>query len=381
MNRKPKNNICFFDRFIKYKRVMDIIAQPECITIRQKNELERWFGVYGFRESIEWFKQLAIWIQLGVYDFVERRETLEQLGTQKLTREIAIIKYGEENGIKRYNSWQEKSRKNRKNTVDYWLSRDINLTEMEAYKKVIEYQKDLANRKKIKYRKIGKSHRVDSPWCTEYWTVRGISLDEAKIAISKLQTHNVEYFIKKYGSDGEKHYKSMNNKRKTTWNSKSFTEKQIHGAKTLPKTYNKNGQETKAIKLFLSANNISHEYCKFGAPKEQFFQWIPNYGYRRYDLAVFEDLDHTILKLIMEFHGPGHINFSDYKPSMRNQLIAVNGTILPHLGTYGDAFENDTIKKNHILKKFPWVKYVVMWTSDLNNKKAEINELSKSRKN
>ena len=77
----------------------------------------------------------------------------------------------------------------------------------------------------------------------------------------------------------------------------------------------------------------------------------------------------------MEYHGPGHINFSDYSPEMKNAIITVNGTKLPHLGTYGNSYENDMIKRNHILKKYPHCKYYVFWNENLKEKEFKVYDL------
>jgi hypothetical protein len=128
-----------------------------------------------------------------------------------------------------------------------------------------------------------------------------------------------------------------------------------------------------AVNLFIKQNKIDPEKCMFGSPDSQFYQWIPDVGFRRYDLAVFSDASKTELKIIMEFHGPGHINFSDYSPAMKNQtIISKSGKELPHLGTYGKSYTNDYIKRKHILEKYNSVQYCVYWVEDLKNKNLRI---------
>ena len=171
---------------------------------------------------------------------------------------------------------------------------------------------------------------------------------------------------------GEQKFLDSKNRRKKTWESKDLID---HGRRAVPKTYNPAGQEMQAIYGFLDANNIPQINCKFGSPKEQFWQYIPTVGYRRYDLAVFSDATQQQLKYIMEFHGPGHINFSDFAPELEHEQITVNGKKLAYLGTYGQSYHNDFHKKHHIVDNFPEVVYIVMWVDDLKNRRFKINEL------
>ena len=163
------------------------------------------------------------------------------------------------------------------------------------------------------------------------------------------------------------------NKRKETWETKDKVE---HARKATPKTFNPAGQEMQAVLGFISANNIPIENCSFGPPNQQFWQHIPNLGFRRYDLAVFTNSSKTVLKYIVEYHGPGHINFSDYHPALENELVTIDGKQLAHFGTYGNVYKNDFAKRQHILENFPDVRYIVIWPIDLKLKRFNINELS-----
>lgn len=133
-----------------------------------------------------------------------------------------------------------------------------------------------------------------------------------------------------------------------------------------------------AINGFITTNNISVLNCRFGPPSEQFWQHIPEVGYRRYDLAVFEDSTCTKLKYIFEFHGPGHINFSDYRPELEHEMITIDGKKLAFLGTYGSSYKNDLTKREHILNNYPDVKYIVMWADDLKFRRFTIEQLLNS---
>jgi len=83
--------------------------------------------------------------------------------------------------------------------------------------------------------------------------------------------------------------------------------------------------------------------------------------------------------IIVEFHGIGHINFSEYKEEMKDKIININGRQLIHLGTYGKVFDNDMIKRNYILTKYPWVEYYIIWTEDLINENFKKNALRRSQ--
>lgn len=50
----------------------------------------------------------------------------------------------------------------------------------------------------------------------------------------------------------------------------------------------------------------------------------------------------------------------------------INGKSLPWLGTYGQSYYNDLIKRQHILDNFSEVKYFVFWNRDLTAKDFRI---------
>lgn len=126
----------------------------------------------------------------------------------------------------------------------------------------------------------------------------------------------------------------------------------------------------------ININNIDPDTCLFGAAYNQFTVYIEDVGVRRYDLAVYSDTSKTELKYIVEFHGFGHINFSDYNETMKDVVYNVDGKTFHFFKkTYGEIYYNDMVKKNYIELTYPNVKYIVIWHEDYKNKRLLINEL------
>lgn len=370
---RPKDKSDFVLRLHRQKSFRETIQSP--IRDLQQIGLYRWFEQYDFRKSRDWFKQLAIWINIGASDFIGRRKQLEELGSQKLNLETSIIKYGKEDGELRYNRWIDQTNARRKNKERFWL--DQGFSRDEANQRISDYQTGLAHRGvAAKISKTG-STRHFSPWCKEYWELKGLDDTSAMAAVSRIQTRDMSFFIEKYGELGEKIFSEAKDKRRLTWSNKTEEEIKEHALKAVPHSFNKDGQEMQAIRLFLQENQIPESFCRFGSPTDQFFQWIPGFGYRRYDLAVYKNETRSELDIIFEYHGPGHINFSDYCPDIQDCLITLDGKKLPFLGTYGASFHNDQAKRNHILKTYPGVRYIVMWSDDLKHKRGKIVQLSK----
>jgi hypothetical protein len=255
-------------------------------------------------------------------------------------------------------------------STQYWLDRGYSIEE--TTKKISEIQTERSKKSPLK-----KGVKKFSIRCVEYWVERGYDPDTAAQIISKLQRRDLDFYVAKFGDDGEAKFNEAKIKRKETWKTKNKLE---HAILATPKTFNPAGQEMQAINGFLTANDIPVENCSYGPPNQQFWQYIPNVGFRRYDLAVFADSSKTVLKYIVEYHGPGHVNFSDYHPALENETMTLDGKILKHLGTYGASYKNDFAKRQHILENFPGVEYFVIWPNDLKLKRFKIDELSKSRK-
>jgi len=355
------------DFFIKSKPVIEILGPNYELSDDHKKELINFFDEFTDRDrSFIWRKNIAIWIKYNQTEWIRRRK--EMSNTTSNSKDFFILKYGEEQGIILYNQFADEKKKMLPSTIQYWASKGYN--ESDVLKKIADHQSSSGKKRK--------GDLTGSVRCIQYWIKNGFTEEEACDKISSLQKRDLDFFISKYGeAEGLRKYEHSKSKRKDTWETK---DKKEHGKKTAPKYYNKNGHEMKSIYGFLEANNINPTRCMFGPPKNQFTQLIPGIGYRRYDLAVFKDYNKTELEIILEYHGPGHINFSDYCPLLENELITINGKQILHLGTYGDSYKNDLVKKQFIQENYPDTKYIVMWFDDLKNERFKINELLHRRK-
>lgn len=351
--------------FLGPKVVKELLGDNFIVTDNIKSMLTEFFEYFPDKDrSAVWRKNIAIWLLYGLDNWIQRRLKLNNVTSNSL--EFFELMYGNE-GKKKYLDFKATVSCRMPSTLEYW--KGLGFSETDAKIKVQESQQ--AKAKKAAKKLSGTSEfTVRSK---DFWIKHGYSDEEASEKIKMLQRRDEAFYIERYGiTKGIKRFNESKEKRKNTWKSK---DKRKHALSTRPGSYNPHGQEIQAIRGFLSANNISESYCKFGSPKDQFYQWIPSVGYRRYDLAVFDDVEHTKLKYILEYHGPGHIRFSEFSEELRNEPISVGGKKLLHLGTYGAAFDNDTAKRNHIMTHYPGVLYLVMWTDDLTNKRFKINEL------
>lgn len=359
-----RNNIDFF---IKSKPFVEILGSAFKLTTDQEVELHDFFTEFPDRDrSFIWRKNIAVWLKYNQSDWIRRRK--EMAKTSANSKEFFILKYGNEHGTTLYNQFATEKKNLLPSTLQHWKSKGY--SESDALKKVEEHQSAAGKKRK--------GNLEGSIRCIKYWINMGFTKKEAYDKVSSLQKRDLDFFIGKYGEpEGFRRYEQSKSKRKETWVTK---DKKEHGKKTSPKYYNKNGQEMKSIYGFLEANNINPTRCMFGPPRNQFTQMIPDIGYRRYDLAVFKDETKTKLEIILEYHGPGHINFSDYHYSLENEPITINGKQLLYLGTYGASYKNDLEKKKFIQKNYPDTKYIVMWYDDLKNKRFNIDELLHKRK-
>ena len=242
--------------------------------------------------------------------------------------------YGVTIGEERWNSNLTKIRDCFPSREIYWSNNGYSAEE--AKLKVKEHQINASLKSQ------NRNHKKFSIRCKEYWIEKGYTEESAVEMVSNCQRRGISFYVEKYGDViGIKKYNASCKKRIRTWENKPYEERKNHYLKTIPTSFNESGQEMQAIKLILLQNDISANRCMFGPPSSQFYQWIPEHGFRRYDLAIFEDSTKTVLQYIIEYHGPGHINFSDYTSSMDNKIIEVDGRPLPHLGTCGHSYRND----------------------------------------
>ena len=166
--------------------------------------------------------------------------------------------------------------------IEYYLKKGF--SKSESHKLLVQYQSKLGKKQKKGTMEYYKT-RI---WRPEYWIEKGYQELEAIDIIKKMNTRDVEYYVNKYGYEkGLLKYNKLNEKKKETWKNKTTDELVNHARKTAPKSYNESGQEMKVIQDFIKANNLHNYYSRYGSPKDQYWQYIPGIGYRRYDLAVF----------------------------------------------------------------------------------------------
>lgn len=358
-----KRHKCGMD-FLKAKQATDIIGKNPTLTVEQHAELDALFNEVVLKEP--WHgtmlqQNVAKWIKYGQSNWIELYHKSKKVApNSKAWFDVMYGVYADELYETRCNNLAEKL----PSSLIYWTNLGYN--DEEAIVKRSEHQKFAL--------KDVVTTRENSVRCIEYWLKTGLSPEEAQLKVKKMQGRDADYFIELYGVvPGMIRYDEMCQKRKTTWESK---DKKAHGKKTAPKgNWNPTGQEMTFITKFLLKNNISMTLCKFGKPSDQFHQYIEGVGQRRYDLAVFEDESHTKLKLVLEYHGPIHVNFSDYDPALKDEIITINNKKVPRFGTYGKVVTNDMAKKEHIKCQFPNAHYIVVWHKDLINERFDLDEL------
>ena len=360
-------------KFIRYPGIDAIIKDVE-VTDVIKNDVDLFFQDRYWKKHRKLSVMIANWIKLGIGDWENRYLKLLEIGISSNTAAAYLLRYGDDVGKELHHQTSLKKIKHFKNRQSYWITQGFD--ENEAKIKVSEVQRQL-NQKAVLAQKNDSSWKMKHPGFKEYWIKNGMTELAASGMISMLQKRDQSYFVAKYGEeDGLFRFSESKKRRRTTWESK---DKVVHAISTTPTSFNISGQEMLAIKSFILANNINERHCKFGSPRDQFWQVIKDTGYRRYDLAVFEDESHQKLKLVFEYHGPGHINFSDFSEIIRHNKITINDRELMHLGTYGEAYDNDQAKRQHIVNNYPDVLYIVMWTDDLIKRRFLIDELQQRR--
>jgi hypothetical protein len=360
MRGRHKSTKSYSERFLESKHVITILGENYGIDTSQEYELQQWFAEYDFRKSMDWFKQVARWIKWNQSDWVSLRKQIEANGPQKNNLKNYILRYGPIQGAIEFKMTLDKKPK-----LTTWFQEQAVIQDISEH----TVRSNSAKATVTKRREEGNLLNSD------VWRSQGFTEKEIKDKLSKASTRDLSFFQEKYGEqEGLAFFSNIKQKRKDTWGIK---DKHQHALVTIPKSFNPTGLEMQALNLFIDTNNLQNYRLQLGAPADQFFQWIPNIGYRRYDLAVW---DNDQLRYIVEFHGLFHINFSDFSEEMRGQAMLSNGKELTFAPTYGHTYDNDQAKRNHILTKFPEAKYIVIWPDDLKKKRLHINELLTARK-
>lgn len=347
-------------QFLATKVVKEIYNSAP--TEMQTQEINDFFSEHQYVKERDNFKRYAHWLQQGKTNWAELNSRLKQY--QRRSIEYYQILYGTDPGKERFDLFRSRAYSTFTNTVSYWLKEGKTL---EDAKQLVSDIQASRNAKKTE-------HRTSSVRCIEYWVARGYSEAEAVNCVSRAQSRDKSFFIKKYGNtEGENRYFKSVESRKSAWQSK---DKVSHAFKTTPKAFNVAGQEMQAVSMFIEQNELHRYKLLYGSPAAQYTVNIPDHGVRRYDLAVF---DQGILKIIFEFHGIGHVNFSEYDPLNKDNKMSFKGVQLSHLGFYGKTCYNDYIKKSYIEQTFPDVIYCVAWTHNLTIKDLKIDSIKCKR--
>lgn len=207
--------------------------------------------------------------------------------------------------------------------------------------------------------KFGTKEWNQSRWrLIDYWEKRGFSVEDAQNIISTLHRRDVTYFVNKYGfKRGLEIFDKSKLKRRETWKNKSREEIIAHAKKTCPRS-GLSKTEILAIERFIKQNNLQKYSLKFGNPREQFWQQIPNHGFRRYDFAAFDDDNN--LKIVFEYHGLFHTK----EKCKDDEICYFLGNTKTNI-KINETYLNDNIKFKHINDNFPDVIYCVAWKEDL----------------
>lgn len=371
MSQNPKKTRkTMLEKFIDSKYNKELVKQNIFVDDVLANKIEHFFAQYDDYDRYgRWKRIVSRWIENDVLDdWVARRQKIDNIPKGKETSlEWYCLVYGDVNGVTKFNKRVEQLKTSLPNNIEYYLNNGSARTIEEAVEMISEFQSRASKQNK----------NPVSQYCVDYWVnYKGYSEEQAKKTISEMQTRDRDFYIKKYGKlGGIERFVNISIKKRETWKRKTKDELIDHAMKTRNRSP-KYGLEHKALTAFIFANNIDIGSCLFGAPYDQFTVNIEGVGVRRYDLAIYNDNTKTDLKYIVEFHGFGHINFSDYDDTMKDEIFNIDGKILSFFQkTYGEIYYNDLVKRNFIEDNYPNVKYIVIWFEDYKNKRLLINEL------
>jgi hypothetical protein len=209
-----------------------------------------------------------------------------------LSKEKFISKYGDINGIVRYDLWKESQKKSSKRTIGYWLNIYENLDV--AKKKLKEYQSNHTKKhlsgKSEEY--IKEYNQKNSPWRVEYYLNRGYTEKEAKEIISKIKKESSMFCSEYYQKLGHTIEES---------NDLSYEYWKEHCYK------NNSNVSKESLKIFSviyeRIKDLTNICVYYGDPKidkkEYFLYDKSEKRYYFYDFTILKD----DLKIIIEYNG------------------------------------------------------------------------------
>ena len=274
------------------------------------------------------------------------KERIEKyINIKGFTKEKSILKYGEEEGIKRWNEYREKQKIT--NTFEYKNKKyNISKEEFDTYNKkractknnfVIRYGEEEGIKRWNEYREKQKINGSSLEWfILKYGEEEGIKKYKK---INFLKSNNVECLIYKYKISKEDAIKMLEER----WNTNT----------TLKNAYSKSSQ-----KLFWQIyENIKNEFKNifFAELNKEFGKYsIDLNHYCKYDFVI-EDI-----KFCIEFQGDHyHGNPKIYKSYDKLKGRGVTNKLVE------DVWEDDLKKKKTLLNYGFDLIYV--WDSDYNN--------------
>lgn len=263
-------------------------------------------------------------------------------------------------------------RQRSKRCVEYYTSRGLSIEE--ALSRVNEYQKGVADSKMTSC--TPEDRKKWSPTSVSYWIHKGYSEDDAKIKISELQCRaSKDAFILRYGEEvGTVKYEGMCNDRKVNYTLAGYVAKhgEDAGHEIWSRKFNKRSNSVAATnffeKLSILIPNEVKVYKALPGTGEYGINDLENNKYYLYDFVIPE------YKMCVEYHGDyWHCNPKKYSEDYYHIQQKINAS---------DIWKKDA-EKQHALMKLRGFQTIVVWESDneeqsINNIMEKINEFNKS---
>lgn len=191
-------------RFLKRKSVKSILAD-KVLTGMHYAKLNRLFNKFRCKELENMHTTIAKFVLYDLNNYEGRLRRLAGIpGTSEYTQ---LLRYGKHQFREVLHSQAKRKTLHFANTIEHWIAKGM--TEIEAAKKVIECQKSRSARSPS----AQKGANEYSPRCVGFWIKQGLSEEQAKIEVGKIQRRQ--------------HTNERNDRWQATLNSKSDAEKEL----------------------------------------------------------------------------------------------------------------------------------------------------------
>jgi hypothetical protein len=291
------------------------------------------------------------WIIRGWSDnesYVRSKENKQKNAKSVYSRDFWIERINPSSGVN-YTIEEADFERNSRRPIrkEYWIQRGY--PEIEA-QKLASNTKDNNNKSGAKSSVTTSVRRVTSKRCTEYYTSRGYSEEEAKDLISEGQKYfSKEICIKNYGEEtGIKIWQDRQDRWQTTLNSKSEEEKSRINRLKISKGITVSAAEKYILnELRILFPNIIHQFTLFESDKKQYI----------YDIVYNNK--------IIEYNGDfWHCNPSKYPSDFINPRTKIRAQ---------DKWAKDSVKIK--FAESQGYSVLVVWESDFKqNKDKAIKE-------